>query len=183
MAESDTRRLFVGLTLPPRLKDELVALQPQAGGGLRPIDRDTLHLTLCFIGQASLGAVHRALRSVHAGSFSLTLRGVARHARGGRGLLWAEVLPCDPLSRLQARLVSVLGEAGLPVDNKRFRPHVTLARYRGAGARTKIEACLDRGASFNAGPVAFNRFSLFSSETRPEGAVYQEEHSYPLKSR
>lgn len=183
MPDSDTRRLFVGLALPPGLKDELVALQPQAGGGLRPVDRDALHLTLCFIGQASVGAVHRALRTVHAGSFSLILRGVTRHARGGRGLLWAEVLPCDPLDRLQARLVSVLNESGLPVDGKRFRPHVTLARYRSAGVRSKIEACLDRGARFDAGPVAFNRFSLFSSETRPEGAVYRALHSYPLKAR
>jgi len=179
--ESDTRRLFVALTLPSALKDELVALQPRAGAGLRPIPRDALHLTLCFIGQASIAAVHRALQGVAAESFSLTLQGVARHFRGGRGLLWAEVLPCVPLDLLQGRLVRALREAGLPVDEKRFRPHVTLARYRGGGSRTKIETFLDRGASFSRGPLAFNHFTLLSSDTRPEGAVYRVEHRYPLK--
>ncbi|MCW8907155.1 MAG: RNA 2',3'-cyclic phosphodiesterase [Sedimenticola sp.] len=181
MSESGTRRLFVALALPSGLKDELVALQPSPGAGLRPIHRDALHLTLCFIGNASVEAVHRALQGVCAEPFSLILQGVARHFRGGRGLLWAEVLPCDPLNQLQAHLVSTLKTARLPVDSKRFRPHVTLARYRGAGSRRKIEAFLDQGASFSCGPVAFSRFALFSSETRPEGAVYRVEHRYPLK--
>ena len=58
---SDERiRLFVALTLPDQVRDALVAWRADAVGalgGLRLLDQEQLHVTLCFLGWQSSDTV------------------------------------------------------------------------------------------------------------------------------
>lgn len=174
------KRLFLALDLPPAIKDALLPWQNGPGGGLRPVNREGLHLTLCFIGMADAEMVHQAVATRRAGAFSIQISGLGyhRHARGG--VLWAGVEANDALFYLREQLSQALQQADLPTDSKRFRPHITLARCRRNIPQARIEWLLRRGEQLQLGPVPIDRFVLFSSETRPEGALYQVEHSYPL---
>ncbi|WP_428623317.1 RNA 2',3'-cyclic phosphodiesterase [Sedimenticola sp.] len=174
------KRLFLALTFTDPVKDALVSIQPKVGAGLRPISRQGLHLTLCFIGKAEIEWVYQALSPLQAQPFSLLLKGVGQHRFSGRSVLWAGVTPCDGLMVLRQRLVAVLEQAGLPHDTKRFRPHVTLARCKQGVPQSRIARFLKQHEAFLLGPIRFDAFVLYSSDTRPEGAVYQCEQIYPL---
>lgn len=175
-------RLFLALDIPDAIKEVLVTFQPKPGAGrLHPVSREGLHLTLCFIGGADIEQVHQAIRPLRTRGFSLQLKGLGRyrHAKGG-GVLWAGVKPCEGLLALQRRLSAALLQADIPTDTRLFRPHITLARYRAGVAKSRIERFLQQSDWLELGPMRILEFALFSSDTRPEGAVYQIEHTYPL---
>lgn len=175
------KRLFLALDIPDTIKDDLLAFQPAAGGGLRPLGREGLHLTLCFLGTADTARVDQAVRDVAAAGFSLRFKGLGgtRPARGG--VLWAGVEPCEALTALQGELSAALRQAGFRTDSRAFHPHVTLVRCRRGVSRQRIERFLQQGERLDLGPARFREFVLFSSDTRPEGAVYRIERRYPLR--
>lgn len=174
------KRLFLALELPDAIKDALLGFQPQAGKGLRPLQREGLHVTLCFIGTAEVEAVDQAIGHLKAAPFPIHICGLGHRRATRGGVLWAVVEPAAALMRLQAALSAALRRAGLPRDHKPFHPHVTLARCKPGVSRRRIEYCLQAGEALAIGPVRIREFVLFSSDTRPEGAVYRVERRYPL---
>jgi 2'-5' RNA ligase len=71
-------------------------------------------------------------------------------------------------------------EAGLPPEGRNFKPHVTLARLRGARADA-VAAYLERQGGI--GPESFmvSRFVLYSSRNSVGGGPYVVEAAYPLE--
>lgn len=97
-----------------------------AGAAVVPDDR--LHLTLHFIGpvaRARLPAVQAGLQ-VPCARFEITF---GRAMLWPRGLALLEPLALPPaLAELHAALAERLRALALPVEERAFRPHVTLAR-------------------------------------------------------
>lgn len=125
-------RLFVAICLEDAIRDALCrasgALREQAQFG-RFTHRNNLHLTLAFIGEtARLADAKRAMASVRAAPFSLTIGGMGRFARRGGDLYWAGAELCGPLAGLQAQVADALRKQGFSLDDKPFKPHLTLAR-------------------------------------------------------
>jgi 2'-5' RNA ligase len=129
-------RLFFALWPPESLSRALAgkadALACRFGG--KPARRETIHLTLAFLGEvavARLPAVLDAGRRVAAASFDLVVDrfGGWRHNR----LLWAGCAePADGLRSLVARLREELRAASIAMDAApRFAPHLTLVRKAG----------------------------------------------------
>ena len=93
-----------------------------------------LHVTLHYIGDVPLADLPRLRQALPRGWEGCTLR--LDHAevwRGGIAVLEALQVP-PALAGLHERLAAVLRAQGLPVEDRRYRPHVTLAR-RAQGAR------------------------------------------------
>lgn len=174
------QRLFLALDLPDDIKDGLLPFQPGPGAGLRPVHRAGLHLTLCFIGVADIEQVHQAVSTLRAREFSIRINGVGfyRHARGG--VLWAGVEASETLLALRESLSVTLRQAGIPSDTRRFRPHITLARCKRGASTARLARLLRQGEQLLLGPVRIQQFVLFSSDTRPDGARYRAERTYPL---
>lgn len=125
-------RLFVAICLEDTIRDALCrasgALREKAQYG-RFTHRENLHLTLAFIGETTrLRDAERAVASVQAAPFTLTVGGMGRFARPGGDLYWAGAQLCGPLANLQAQLADALRKQGFSLDGKPFRPHLTLAR-------------------------------------------------------
>lgn len=131
MAEA-SRRLFLALW-----PDEAVAAALEAASleahrlwGGRRMRRDTLHLTLAFIGdvpEARLPGLVDALGAVAGEAFLLHLDqlGYWRHNR----IVWAGCTERPAaLDRLVADLRGSLAALGLPADATPFVPHVSLLR-------------------------------------------------------
>jgi 2'-5' RNA ligase len=123
-------RLFVALWPGPRTRQALAAWRDACiwPAGARPVPDAKLHLTLHFIGSVPASRVDAVARglAVPARPAALTL---TRAAVWPRGLVVLEPQsPTDPLRGLHADLAAALGALGLPVERRRFRPHVTLAR-------------------------------------------------------
>jgi len=178
-------RLFVALELPADVRQELVAL----GGGVpgaRWISPENMHLTLRFIGEVNEGQaadIDDALTAVRARAFDLRLAGVNAFGKG-RSLhsLWVGVAEPGPVAALHEKIDRVLQEAGVAPDKRKFHPHVTLARLRDAPT-DRVEAFMRRHALFSAGPLAIDRFVLFSSHLSRNGSIYRNEAEYELIGR
>ncbi|MEI4473606.1 RNA 2',3'-cyclic phosphodiesterase [Frigidibacter sp. MR17.24] len=173
-------RLFFALPLPGRLADQLGDIA-FALPDLRPVDPDSLHLTLHFLGELDDAMAEEAARAAEgllAGPVRLRLDGLGSFP-AGRGLsLHAVVAPDPGLSDLHHRLGSRLAGAGLALPRRRFRPHVTLGRAPRMTPR--LETALAAHVGLAPPPVAPARFGLYRSWLRPEGAQYERLVDYPL---
>ena len=133
------RRLFIGITLPDEAMDALVAdqvaLSPHLRTG-RASDRENLHLTLVFLGEVDEDVERRvrdAVKATAAASHPLTLclGDIGSFDHHDRLVLWRGIQPgtgLDELRSLQARLVRELLDRDVPVEDRPYRPHVTLVR-------------------------------------------------------
>ncbi len=180
--EAGTRRLFVALELPEAVLARLEALKSELPG-IRWAGRDTMHLTLRFIGDMPadrVPAVTEALRAVRVTPFALRVKGLGLFERGRQTILWAGLDQAPALPRLKQRADAALAAgAGLGPDDGRFSPHITLSRIK-----TSIPSALRNivrdysEKDFGEFPVA--AFTLFSSVLTPGGAIHSREAVYPL---
>ncbi len=174
-------RLFVALDLPDAVRERLLAL----GGGVpgaRWSTSEQLHLTLRFIGEVDENVAHDiddALNAIRAPSFSLELSGVGEFGGRNPRALWAGVKNNDALLHLQRKVETALQRIGLPPEQRKYSPHITLARLK-AAPREKVMQFLTHGSLFSAGPFPVAQFVLFSSHPTPSGAIYTPERVYRL---
>jgi RNA 2',3'-cyclic 3'-phosphodiesterase len=68
---------------------------------------------------------------------------------------------------------------GLPPEQRKFAPHVTLARLHNP-ALDKLSAFLAANARFRADPLPVEGFSLIASYQTKAGSVYEDQAAYPL---
>jgi RNA 2',3'-cyclic 3'-phosphodiesterase len=128
-------RLFVALLPPPDVLDELAAaldaVKPAAPPELRWTPRAQWHLTLAFLADVPvdvLPAVHAACAAACRDGSVAALR-VAGAGRFGDRVLWAGIGGDRPsLIDLAGRLAMVLRAGGLDVEDRPYRPHLTLGR-------------------------------------------------------
>jgi 2'-5' RNA ligase len=145
-----TVRLFLGLWPAPRVR---AAIEAQADAwqwpaGARRTAPAKLHVTLHFLGSvaaAQVPALQQHLAVPWHGCELVLDRGEVWP--GGIAVLEAGTVP-QPLALLHAALREKLVEQAVPVEDRRYRPHVTLAR-KAHGARPPPDAAPLR---WHAGP-------------------------------
>lgn len=175
-------RLFTGLEVP---SDVRLALSLKRGGltGARWIDPENYHITLTFIGDVDNRTAdevsYELERLSHSDSFTIRLSYLGVFGGGTPRALYAGVENNEALGRLQAAQERVLRRAGIDPETRRFVPHVSLARLRGAPAIEVAEFIHEAGQF---APLEFRvgRFVLFSSRASVGGGPYLVEQSYPL---
>lgn len=122
-------RLFVAIQLSSDIQKSITATMhdlKKAGvrGSYVPIQN--LHLTLAFIGETdNPGAVRDALKSVAFKPFKLSLSEMGTFD----DILWAGVKGNQGLSAAAKSVRDALAAAGIPYDEKKFVPHITLIRH------------------------------------------------------
>jgi len=175
-------RLFVGLALPQDVRQRLSFL---TGGvpGARWEPPENYHVTLRFIGEVEMGLaedIDAELQRIQAPGFALQLGAVDHFGAADKArVLYAGVERCELLSRLQGKVESAVQRLGLPAEQRKFTPHVTLARLKDAPAQ-RVLAFRESHALFRAGPFPIAEFALYSSHPGKGHAVYREEATYPL---
>lgn len=178
-------RCFIAIPMPEEIVDAIDDLQT----GLRGANwttQDTLHLTLVFLGdqhRRSLEDLDSALIGLDAPAFDLSLSGVDVFggSKGAR-LAYAGVEESPPLRSLQAKIEQAARDAEIPIESKRFTPHVTVARWgRGAVASDALGAWISDNALFRAGPFPVESYILFRSELSRSGALHTPMAEYALR--
>ena len=176
-------RLFVALDLPDSIKDSLQPLS-RGLGDIRWLDPEQQHLTLRFIGEVNNGQVEdvvEALTLVPGVPFELRLKGIGHFPpRGELKVLWAGVEKSTELNRLKGRIDRALAEAGIPREQRKFAPHVTLARLRRPPEPRRLASWLMAHNLYRSEPFHVGSFQLYSSFLRPYGPEYTLEASYEL---
>jgi RNA 2',3'-cyclic 3'-phosphodiesterase len=149
-------RAFVAVVPPAGVLAELAAaVEPvrEVSPGLRWTPAAQWHLTLAFLGEVDDAVLpdltERLARAARRHEpVTLSLRGSGRF---GDRVLWTRVLPpresvrsagrVTPLGRLAASVTAAARRCGIAVDDRPYRPHLTLARGRpGSDLRPAVEA-------------------------------------------
>lgn len=174
MAEP-AQRLFFALWPPDEVARALhaAARQAHAACGGRLMRRDTLHITLAFLGDvpaARLGEAEAAATAVTAAAFVLELDQLA-HWRHNR-IVWAGCsAPPAALEQLADGLGHCLRDAGFRLEARRFAAHATLLRNATGAALPALDAAIRW-------PVA--DFALVASHGGAAGSRYEVLRRWPL---
>ena len=174
-------RLFTALEIPADIAFSLSLLR---GGlpGARWIDPENYHITLRFIGvvdELVADDIADALRQITRPPFELALDGLGVFGNRKPRSLWVGLKPAPALVDLQSEVGHCLQRIGLEPEHRRFTPHITLARLRGAN-EPDVAAYLSLGGDFRTAPFPVGRFVLLSSKASRGGGPYVMEEAYPL---
>jgi 2'-5' RNA ligase len=183
-----TERLFIALQPPPAERNELFRYAADlasecSSGALRPMKEENLHITLHFLGNTEMERVdelrmilRRVAGSRRRSSLSLETNdaGFFPSKRKPR-VLQVAIKPTDALTELHEALGNALRETGFPVEVRRYRPHITLAKIGRRTSSSDVEA-IRRHVEVEAPPpgVAFSigALRLVASELTPQGSIY-----------
>jgi 2'-5' RNA ligase len=159
-------RLFIAIQFSEEVRRMLLSqidmlrTQATAGNFTRP---ENLHLTLAFIGESErAGELRRAIDRCACPPFELAISG------GGRfgSLYWVGVEKNPALSALAERLRAELRAEGFALEERAFKPHITIARQ--LEADRPVSVCAPRTA------MTVSRISLMKSERINGKLVYTE---------
>lgn len=177
-------RLFTALEIPSPVATQLSFLQ---GGlpGARWIDRENLHLTLRFIGDID-NSLARELayefEKVKSAPFKLKLEDLDVFGGAKPHSLYAKVQRNEALSELQSAQERICQRLGLDPDKRKFTPHVTIARLRGAKPESIARYLSSRGG-FQSLDFDISEFVLLSSRDSVGGGPYVTEERYKLLAK
>ena len=181
-------RLFVAVPIPEEVATRIAAVVEDvratlgvAGDRVRWVQMEGLHVTLRFLGPTPPGqvetvadAVERAA-AVMPGPFEVRLGGAGAFPDATRPrALWLGIRHgADELARLSTALTTELVAAGWALDERPFRPHLTIARTDGvhAGAEAGqrlVEAAAELDVAFETDRVVLYRSHLGRGPARYE---------------
>ncbi|NNE37776.1 MAG: RNA 2',3'-cyclic phosphodiesterase [Gammaproteobacteria bacterium] len=165
------KRLFYAIWPDIDVKNQLVAVSRQIKSD-KVVPPDNLHLTLLFLGQVDdklYDALVIETNQLHHNKFSLELTDSGRFKRSGIFWLAPNSYP-DELIKLVNNLSDLAVKNNIFIDDRPYRPHVTLARNIKSNMRINPPSI----------PWSVSNFCLVESKTLPQGANYQILHSWSL---
>jgi len=177
-------RCFIALGLAPEPGPSLAAgLQRLRDfGELSVPPPENLHVTLAFLGELNgadiSGAADatRAAARASSGSWTVAWGGAgAFPSRRRPRVVWFSLADPATTTKVQGLLIAELRQRGLPVDERPFRPHLTLARVRSELTREKaddLEASL--AALVPPLPASVVALVLYRSKQGRGPAVYEQ---------
>ena len=174
-------RLFTALEIPRPVAESLARLR---GGlhGARWIDAENYHITLRFIGDIDDVFAHEiagALALIRRPALTISLDQLSFFGGDKPRAIVVRARPEPALLEMQAEQERLLRRLGAPPEARKFTPHVTLARLRGA-TPAAVAAYLGARGYFPPLRFAEPRFVLFSSRDSVGGGPYVVEADYPL---
>lgn len=174
-------RTFVAVPLSAEVRSLLDVLQ----GKLRSFGADvkwtavpSIHLTLKFLGEIDPAILPRlaALLKTAASSqrpFELRAGGLGGFPDLRRPrVIWCGLAGDIPLLELLQKSVErACLEAGFPLEERAFQPHLTLGRVRGKSNLQQLLDYIRIGSTLECG---FNvtEFNIYQSVLKPQGAIY-----------
>lgn len=186
----NTIRAFVALNLPPGVIDLAAGLQSalkERGLRLRWVRPQSIHLTLKFLGDISpgdAGAIGEAIQRAGRGMapLQLTVQGMGVFPGIKRPrVLWIGLGgQIEPLRLLYARVEDELADLGVAREQRGFKAHLTLARFKQGGRASEVLEAIASLGTYESKSFAADRLVLYKSDLRPQGAVYTPLTEVPL---
>ena len=175
-------RAFVALELDGSTRARLAELVRSLHGvvtGARWVRPEGIHLTLRFLGYARrsvLDSLVPALRLAAEDCPACTadVRGLGTFPERGRArVIWIGISVPQSVLRLQQACERAAVAAGFEAEERAFRPHLTLGRWREPARRPTLpEADLGR--------TNLDTLVLYRSQPGPAGSVYTPVESFAL---
>jgi len=174
--------LFVALDLPKALRDGIVAWgrEELSDPALRAVPRDSLHITLAFLGympEREIARLGKIVSGLEAPAARIRILDPVAKPSPKRPRLFALPAASPDTVALQDDLErQLLAERLYKPEKRPFWPHVTVARVKPEGRGSKRPQPVDRQPgelpAKLLSPVLGVRLTLYRSELQPRGAHY-----------
>jgi 2'-5' RNA ligase len=180
-------RAFIAIDLPESLRAALRRKQASfrsASPDARWTQPEGIHLTLKFLGEISDAKVMEVAESLknlgRFESFIVRLKGFGffPDARRPR-VFWTGVEAPPSLSQLAEQVEEAMRRIGFAREERPFRPHLTLARFRVPQPQPALQALLSQQGEQEWGNFEVSEFFLFESKLSPQGAQYRKVERFP----
>jgi 2'-5' RNA ligase len=155
---------------------------------VRWIRLDNIHITVVFMGDISeddlmpIGEVVSKICKQY-GPFNVTLTGsgIFGSLRNPR-VLWIGLDgDLTKMSYFRNSLQKNLKPFGIKEEKRRFKPHLTLGRFRkGTGSIVDMDELLSEYQNITSPTCTVEELILFRSELKPGGAIYSRLEAWPL---
>jgi 2'-5' RNA ligase len=177
-------RSFLAIELPSAIAKGIERVQRdlrQSHADVRWVEPSRIHLTLKFFGDIDeeacdgiMDAVGKAVSDVK--PFALSIKGLGAFPRWNNPrVVWLGVEDgAGVLKPLQGAIEEYLGEIGYPVEERKFKPHLTVGRVRSGKGKSGLLKRMEDFLHVELGEFRVERLVLFKSDLRPIGPIYTE---------
>ncbi|MBI2687070.1 MAG: RNA 2',3'-cyclic phosphodiesterase [Acidobacteria bacterium] len=178
-------RLFTALDISAETRAALLALLRE----LRPLARfqwsrpENLHITTKFIGDCSdLNALKTALRGVpRPGAITVRIGGLGWFPNPhSPRVLFAGMQTGPELEKLHRDTDAACAAIGIPGEEKKFNPHLTLARIKSPDGLREVRGRIAQLPGTEFGEFTARSFHLYESVPGPRGSQYVKLEEFPL---
>lgn len=194
-------RLFVALDIDEAIRERIARWMEGVrnfASEARWVKEESLHVTLKFIGEQPDTEVERiatALSAVRAAAAVINFSGYGffQTAKSAR-VFWIGMDAGPELAALAAAMDQNLVALGIPKEERKFSPHLTLARLAGASGSPRwrkadqttstFRGLQDKLAAFSVpefGSMTARAFFLYRSQLSPKGSTYTKLARFPLE--
>lgn len=172
-------RLFIAVNFTPEIKSDLFKItQYMKQNSIRGnfTKKDNFHLTIAFIGESNAlkdiqKAMNMAIEQPEVKSFTLSIEGLGKFNRREGDIYWAGIKNNSLLSQLNKAIVQELRNSGFTIEDREYRPHLTLGRKVVFNNSFDIE---EFKKTIPPMEMTVNRVSLMKSETIGGQLLYTE---------
>lgn len=180
-------RAFIAIELPASIREALAREQARfraASDDARWARPEGIHLTLKFLGDISVrqeAEVKNALgRLERFETFTVRVHGFGFFPNAKRPrVFWAGLEAPPGLARLAAQVESAMACVGFPPEDRPFRPHLTLARFKTPRPQPRFESLLAAEETSPVGSFEVSEFFLWESLLLSGGAEYRKAARFP----
>ena len=188
-------RLFLALDIPPRARETIVSIQNRFktldlhASWVRP---GNIHLTLKFLGNTPSErianikkGVSEVAESTHVFKVGLDRLGVFPNFKNHRTLWIGLKNPHNNLKVVQENIDEKMEQLGFPKEEKKFNPHITLARIKQLkGEISKnfkdLKHEVESALPVEEEPFQVDSIRLIQSELTPKGSIFKLLGEFPL---
>lgn len=184
-------RSFLAFELPLEIKNTVARVSGelrQSSLNARWVKVDNIHLTVVFMGNIEtedIPAIARGVQEVCQtfGPFDLSLKGIGCFpSRRNPRVLWLGLDgDLEPMSEFRDALQEHLTGFGIKEEKRKFKPHLTLGRFRKPKRMDfKEDQLLSKYEDLSSSVYSLKELILFKSDLKPTGAVYTKVEAWPL---
>lgn len=181
-------RLFTGIALPKEMIGQLTRLieHLRSTAHVKWSPAYNLHITTKFIGEwpePRLDQLIGALRAIpEHPAFEISVRGFGwfpnpHHPR----VLWLGVHAPETLASLAAATDDATARLGIPREDRKFSPHLTLARIKEPVPLEKLQRAIAELKTDDFGAFTPPCFHLYQSTPGPSSSIYTQVAEFPLR--
>lgn len=167
-------RLFIALDLSREWKDNIKSIQDEIKNHskkYRLTNVENLHLTLHFLGEVEEETKDLLIEELRTLSYpenlKLSIENLGYFKRRGSKLLWLGCKNTKELQKLYRNLKLILMSLGIEVENRKYTPHITIAREVQIEEESILKISLPEFPT-----IIRPKLSLYHSRFTKEGVKY-----------
>lgn len=173
-------RVFVALDIPEEIRQAIgghIGQWEKMCRGARWVRVAGLHVTLKFVGEAQPEMIERiesrlaSIRLTAPVEMSFREVGFFPNERRPR-VFWVGITATPNLGELTAEVEKRLESLGIPREQRPFRPHLTVGRFKSEDGLDRLRESVCKAGPLEFGSTRTGELHLYRSHLKPGGAEY-----------